>query len=75
MSGLLYIASMLLSIHFIGDFGIMTDEAVASMQARDAQELVVQLKHFFSMPMQDCGLLFNPATAGYDARMYNLKEV
>jgi hypothetical protein len=83
LSCTLYVATLLLNIHFRGDFGIITDEAVVpeqwlshSSRAPESSKLSQVWNKFvdyFNVPMSDLGLLFSPGLAGYNARMQNLK--
>jgi hypothetical protein len=86
LSVLLYVASLLLNIHFRGDFGVITDEAVtppvgpAVGHAEDGAagsgadgEGWNKLLHYFAVPLGDIGLLFSPELMGYNARLKNLK--
>jgi hypothetical protein len=86
LSVLLYVASLLLNIHFRGDFGVITDEAVtppvgpAVGHAEDGAagagadgEGWNKLLNYFAVPLGDIGLLFSPELTGYNARLRNLK--
>ena len=82
LSALLYVASLLLNIHFRGDFGVITDEAVtpraghaedgASAAGADGKGWN-KLLNYFAVPLGDIGLVFSPALTGYNARLQNLK--
>ena len=89
VSMVVYVASLLLSIHFHGDFGIITDEAATSSEVnrlersgRKAPTAAAALsmgwdfhalRQYFALPLDDLRVLFRPSKAGYDARLQNLK--
>jgi hypothetical protein len=76
---LIYIGTLMLNVHFRGDFGIITDLSVRKVRNRafkSTGEYQENLMDLFFVPLDDLNLLFFPFSSGYNSRMshMNFKE-
>jgi len=74
-SSLLYIGTLMLNVHFRGDFGVITDLTIRRTRARgpSGDESMIDLLY---IPVDDLSLLMIPTMSGYSARLshLNVKE-
>jgi hypothetical protein len=83
----MYLGSLLLSVQFVGDFGVMPDEAVKKPPSTlthshalrgltlkiAADESATGLADMLDVPVGDVSLLLAPPSGGYGSRLHNLK--